>query len=135
MRATLYDGKYHDVDSSELAFNIAGSLAFKEGVTRANPVLLEPIMSMEVVVPESYMGDVIGDLNSRRARILGMEPIGGGQQRVQAHAPMAELLHYATVLRSITQGRGSFTITLLDYEQVPPHEAQKIIEEHKKQQV
>ena len=134
VRATLYDGKYHDVDSSEMAFKIAGSLAFKEGVMKANPVLLEPIMNVEVVVPDNYMGDVIGDLNSRRARVLGMEPVGAGRQRVQAQAPLAEMTHYATALRSITQGRGMFSMTLLDYEQMPPHEAQKVIEEHKKKQ-
>ncbi len=132
VRAILYDGKYHDVDSSEMAFKIAGSLAFKEGMMKCNPVLLEPIMNIEVVVPESYMGDVIGDLNSRRARVLGMEPIGAGRQRVMAHGPLSELLHYATVLRSITQGRGVFTMNLLNYEQVPPHEMQKLIDEHKK---
>jgi elongation factor G len=134
VRAILYDGKYHDVDSSEMAFKIAGQLAFKEGIMKCNPVLLEPIMNVEVVVPENYMGDIIGDLNSRRARVLGMEPIGAGRQRVMAHAPMSELGHYATVLRSITQGRGSFSMTLLDYEQVPPHEAQKIVEAGKKKE-
>lgn len=134
VRATLYDGKYHDVDSSEMAFKIAGSLALKEGIMKCNPVLLEPIMSVDVVVPESYMGDVIGDLNSKRARVLGMEPIGGGRTRIMAHAPLAEMTHYATALRSITQGRGSFTMTLLDYEQVPPHEAQKIIDASRKQE-
>jgi elongation factor G len=134
VKATLYDGKYHDVDSSEMAFKIAGSLAFKEGVMKCNPVLLEPIMQVEVVVPEQYMGDVIGDLNSKRARVLGMEPIGNGLQRVNAQAPLAEMQHYATALRSITQGRGSFSMTLLDYEQVPPHEAQKVIDEYRKQQ-
>jgi elongation factor G len=132
LKATLYDGKYHDVDSSEMAFKIAGSLAFREGIVKCNPVLLEPIMNVEVVVPESYMGDIIGDLNSRRARVLGMEPVGAGRQRVMAHAPLAELGHYATVLRSITQGRGSFSMNLLDYEQVPPHEAQKIMDASKK---
>lgn len=132
IRATLYDGKYHDVDSSEAAFKIAGSLAFKEGVMKANPILLEPVMQVEVVVPESHMGDVIGDLNSKRARVLGMEPIGGGMQRVQAQAPLAEMTHYATALRSITQGRGSFTMSLLDYEEVPAHEAQKVIAAHQK---
>jgi elongation factor G len=134
VRATLYDGKYHEVDSSEMAFKIAGSLAFKEGIVKANPVLLEPIMNVEVVVPESYMGDVIGDLNSRRARVLGMEPIGAGRQRVMAQAPLAGMGHYATVLRSITQGRGTFSMSLLDYEQMPPNEAQKIIDEYKKKQ-
>jgi elongation factor G len=97
-------------------------------------VLLEPIMNVEVVVPETYMGDIIGDLNSRRARVLGMEPVAAGRQRVMAHAPLAELGHYATVLRSITQGRGSFSMNLLAYEQVPPHEAQKIIEARKKKE-
>lgn len=134
LRAILYDGKYHDVDSSEMAFKIAGSLAFKEGVMAAKPVLLEPIMSVEVVVPESYMGDVIGDLNSKRARVLGMEPISSGQQRVMAQAPLAEMQHYATALRSITQGRGAFTMSLLSYEEVPPHEAQKIIDAHREKQ-
>jgi len=132
IRATLYDGKYHDVDSSEMAFKLAGSLALRDGIMKANPVLLEPIMNVEVIVPENYMGDVIGDLNSRRARVLGMEPVGGGRQRVMAHAPMAEMLHYATVLRSITQGRAVFTMTLLNYEQLPPYEAQKIIDAHSK---
>lgn len=133
VRATLYDGKYHDVDSSEMAFKIAGSLAFKEGIMKADPVLLEPIMDVEVVVPEQYMGDIIGDLNSRRARVLGMEPMAGGKQKVRAHAPLASLGHYATVVRSITQGRGMFTMRLLDYEEVPPHEAQKVIEQHNKE--
>lgn len=100
---------------------------------KANPILLEPVMQVEVVVPESNMGDVIGDLNSKRARVLGMEPIGGGMQRVQAQAPLAEMTHYATALRSITQGRGSFTMSLLDYEEVPSHEAQKVIAAHKKE--
>jgi elongation factor G len=134
LRATLYDGKYHDVDSSEMAFKIAGTLAFKEGVAKASPVLLEPIMNVEVIVPEAYMGDIIGDLNSRRAKVLGMEPLGGGRQRVMAHAPMSEMMHYATVLRSITQGRGAFTMTFLHYEPVPPYEAQKIAEAHKQAQ-
>lgn len=133
VKATLYDGKYHEVDSSEMAFKIAGSLAFKEGVAKSNPVLLEPIMNVEVIVPEQYMGDVIGDLNSKRARVLGMEPIGNGMQRVQAQAPLAEMGHYATALRSITQGRGTFSMTVLDYEQVPPHEAQKIVDHAKKE--
>ncbi|HZU13186.1 MAG TPA: elongation factor G [Chloroflexota bacterium] len=131
VKATLYDGKYHDVDSSEMAFKTAGILAFREGMQKAHPVLLEPIMNVEVVVPESYMGDVIGDLNSKRARVLGMEPIGGGRTRIMAQAPLAEMTHYATALRSITQGRGSFHMSLLDYEQVPPYEAQKIIDKRK----
>ena len=91
-------------------------------------------MNVEVVVPESYMGDVIGDLNSKRARVLGMDQIGGGQTRIMAHAPLAEMTHYATALRSITQGRGAFTMTLLNYEQMPPYEAQKVMESSKKKQ-
>lgn len=134
VRATLYDGKYHDVDSSEMAFKLAGGLAFKEGIPKCNPALLEPVMNIEVVVPENYMGDIIGDLNARRARVLGMEPLEAGRQRVMAHAPLAELLHYSTVLRSITQGRGQFTMTLLDYEPVPPHEMQKIVAAHEKKE-
>lgn len=133
VRATLYDGKYHDVDSSEMAFKIAGSLALKEGIMKCSPVLLEPIMSVDVLVPEQYMGDVIGDLNSKRARVLGMEPVGGGQSKISAQAPLAEMGHYATALRSITQGRGSFTMSLLNYEPVPPHEAQKVIAAHQKE--
>jgi elongation factor G len=134
VRATLYDGKYHDVDSSEMAFKIAGGLAFKEAVNKAQPVLLEPIMDVEVNVPDNYMGDVIGDLTSKRARILGMEPAGEGMQRVKAQVPMAEMGHYATALRSITQGRGSFHMQLLNYEQVPAHVAGKIIEAAQKKQ-
>lgn len=132
VKATLYDGKYHDVDSSEMAFKIAGSLAFREAVAKCKPVLLEPVMEVEVTVPDSYMGDVIGDLNHKRARILGMEPAGVGMQRVKAHVPMSEMGHYATALRSITQGRGVFRMHLLDYERVPPHVEQKIIEASKK---
>jgi len=132
IKATLYDGKYHDVDSSEMAFKIAGSLAFREAVAKCNPVLLEPVMDVEVTVPDSYMGDVIGDLTSKRARILGMEPAGIGMQRVKAHVPMAEMGHYATALRSITQGRGAFHMQLLDYERVPSHVEQKIVESAKK---
>ncbi len=132
VRAILYDGKYHDVDSSEMAFKIAGGLAFREAVAKCNPVLMEPIMDVEVTVPDSYMGDVIGDLTSKRARILGMEAAGVGTQRVKAHVPMSEMGHYATALRSITQGRGSFRMQILDYEQVPAHVGQRIAEESQK---
>lgn len=131
VRATLYDGKYHDVDSSEMAFKLAGGLAFREAIAKCHPVLLEPVMDVEVTVPDSYMGDVIGDLNHKRARILGMEAAGIGTQRVKAHVPMSEVGHYATALRSITQGRGSFTMQLLDYERVPPHVEQRIVEASK----
>jgi elongation factor G len=135
VKATLYDGKYHDVDSSEMAFKIAGSLAVREGLEKAKPVLLEPMMNLEIVVPEEYTGDVTGDLSSRRGRVLGMEPIGAGRTRVRAVAPGAEVAHYATTLRSITQGRGSFSATPAGYEQVPAYEQQKIIEARKKQEV
>lgn len=132
VRATLYDGKYHDVDSSEMAFKIAGSLAFREAVAKCNPVLLEPIMDVEATVPDNYMGDVISDLTSKRARILGMEPAGPGIQRVKAHVPMSEMGHYATAIRSITRGRGTFRMQLLDYERVPDHVANRIVEDARK---
>lgn len=128
IKVTLYDGSFHPVDSSEMAFKIAGSMAFKKGAAQANPVLLEPIMNMEVVVPDNFMGDIIGDLNKRRGRILGMEP-SDGMQHIKAQAPMAEVFRYATDLRSMTQGRGSFTMEFSHYEEVPAQIAQKIIEE------
>jgi elongation factor G len=126
LRVTLYDGSYHDVDSSEMAFKIAGSIAVKEAARRAKPVLLEPIMSVEVVVPEEYMGDVIGDLNSRRGRIEGME-LRGTSQIIKAHVPLAEMFGYATDLRSRTQGRGSFTMHFGKYEEVPANLAEEIV--------
>ena len=131
VKAILYDGSYHPVDSSEMAFKIAGSMAFKKGAEQANPVLLEPIMDIEVVVPESFMGDIIGDLNKRRGRILGMEPVDG-MQHIKAQVPMSEVARYATDLRSMTQGRGSFTSSFSHYEEVPAQFAEKIIEEAKK---
>ncbi|MDN5300855.1 MAG: elongation factor [Thermoanaerobacteraceae bacterium] len=128
VKAILYDGSFHPVDSSEMAFKIAASMAFKKGTSQAKPVLLEPIMDIEVVVPESYMGDIIGDLNKRRGRIMGMEP-KDGMQHIKAQAPMAEMFRYATDLRSMTQGRGSFTSKFSHYEEVPAQLAEKIIEE------
>jgi elongation factor G len=127
-RATLYDGSYHTVDSSEMSFKIAGSLALQNAVHEARPVLLEPIQDVEVLVPEELMGEVLGDLNSRRGRILGMENAGGGLQRIRAHVPLAEMFRYATDLRSMTGGRGSFSSRLYQYEEVPTNVAQKIIE-------
>ena len=118
VKVTLYDGSYHDVDSSEMAFKIAGSMAFKEACRKAKPVLLEPVMAVEVVVPEEYMGDVIGDLNSRRGRIEGME-LRGGTQIIKSMVPLSEMFGYATELRSRTQGRGSFTMHFAQYEEVP----------------
>lgn len=132
VRVSLVDGSYHEVDSSEMAFKIAGSLAFKKGALEAKPVLLEPIMSVEVMVPDEYMGDVIGDLNKKRGRILGMEPHGSGQL-VRAMVPQVEMLKYAIDLRSITQGRGTFTMRFDHYEEVPAQLAQQIIEEYKKE--
>jgi elongation factor G len=126
VKVTLYDGSYHDVDSSELAFKIAGSLALKEAARKAKPVLLEPVMAVEVVVPEEYMGDVIGDLNSRRGRIEGME-LRGTTQIIKASVPLAEMFGYATELRSRTQGRGSFTMHFGKYEEVPGGLAEEIV--------
>jgi elongation factor G len=126
LKVTLYDGDYHDVDSSEMAFKVAGSLAIKEAARKAKPVLLEPIMSVEVVVPEQYMGDVIGDLNSRRGRIEGMQ-LRGTTQIIKAMVPLSEMFGYATELRSRTQGRGSFTMHFGRYEEVPAGLAEEIV--------
>ena len=119
MKCTLLDGSYHDVDSSEMAFKLAAALAYNEGVTKANPVLLEPIMSVEIVVPDNYTGDIMGDLNRRRGRILGMDS-QSGRQVIKAEAPLAEMFRYSTDLRSMTQGRGSFNMEHNRYEEVPP---------------
>jgi elongation factor G len=129
VRVRLYDGSYHTVDSSEMAFRLAGSLAMKEAMAQAGPVLLEPIMLATVAVPEDSVGDVIGDLNSRRGRPLGMEPVGAGMTEVKAEVPMAEMLSYAPDLRSITGGQGEFTMEFLRYEEVPGHLAGKVVEE------
>jgi elongation factor G len=129
-KAILYDGSYHAVDSSEMSFKIAGSLALQHCVKDAQPYLLEPVMDLEVVVPEEQMGDVLSDLNGRRGRVLGMESAGSGHQRIKAHVPMAEIFRYATDLRSMTGGRGVFTATFLGYEECPSHIAQKVIADH-----
>jgi elongation factor G len=126
MRVTLVDGSYHDVDSSEMAFKIAGSMGFKDAVSRARPVLLEPIMSVEVVVPEQYMGDVIGDLNSRRGKVERMEP-RAGTQVIDAKAPLAEMFGYATDLRSKTQGRANYTMHFSHYDEAPKSVAEGVI--------
>ena len=130
IKAVLYDGSYHDVDSNEMAFKIAASLALKKGIAEAKPCLLEPVMKLEIVVPDDYMGDVMGDMNKRRGKILGMEPVSGGGQKLMAEAPQAELFDYAIVLRSMTQARGSFTMAFERYEEVPAQIAQKIIADH-----
>jgi len=131
-KATLYDGSFHTVDSNELSFKIAASMALKKGVLDAKPALLEPIMSIEVRVPEEYMGEVNRDLNTRRGRVLGMDS-SDGTQIVQAQVPQAELFSYATELRSMTRGRGTFTATLDHYEEVPQHLAERVIEDHRKE--
>ena len=128
--ADVYDGSYHEVDSSEMAFHIAGSMAFKDAMAKGNPVLLEPIMKVEVTMPEEYMGDVIGDVNARRGRIEGMEDIGGGKM-VKAYVPLAEMFGYSTDLRSRTQGRGNYSMFFENYEQVPKSVQEKIIAERK----
>lgn len=130
IKAVLYDGSYHDVDSNEVSFKIAASLAFKKGIVEANPCLLEPIMHVEITVPDEYMGDVIGDMNKRRGKILGMEPLQNGGQKVVAEAPQAELFDYALGLRSMTQGRGIFEMKFERYEELPKHLAEKIIAQH-----
>jgi elongation factor G len=126
VRVILYDGSYHSVDSSEMAFKVAGSMAFKKAAEQAQPTLLEPIMLVAVVVPEDAVGDVIGDLNGRRGRPLGMEPTGS-MTEIKAEVPMAEMLNYAPDLRSITGGRAEYTMEFARYEEVPAHLAQKVI--------
>ena len=131
VKATVYDGSYHEVDSSEMAFHIAGSMAFKEAMAKASPVLLEPIMKVEVTMPEEYMGDVIGDINSRRGRIEGMDDIGGGKM-VKAYVPLAEMFGYSTDLRSKTQGRGNYSMFFEKYEPVPKSVQEKVLADKSK---
>jgi elongation factor G len=126
LKVKFYDGKSHEVDSSEIAFKIAALMAFKKGMGEANPVLLEPIMNIEVFVPDEYMGDVIGDLNSRRGRVLAVEPRSKGQL-IKAQVPLAEVLKYAPDLTSMTSGRGSFSMEISHYEEVPAHLTEKIV--------
>lgn len=128
VKATLYDGSYHDVDSSELAFKLAGALATRDGIKKAKPVILEPVMRVEVTTPEDFMGDVIGDLNSRRGRIEAMEDLNGGAKLIKAFVPLANMFGYTSDLRSMSQGRAASTMELAQYEEVPPNVAQEIIE-------
>jgi elongation factor G len=130
VRVTLYDGSYHDVDSSDMAFKIAASMGFKNAVDKAKPVLLEPIMNMEISVPDECMGDVIGDLNSRRGKVLGMDT-KGHTQVIKARVPMSEVLKYAPDLRSITSGRGEFQMEFAHYEELPAHLSEKVVKEAK----
>lgn len=129
LKATLVDGSYHPVDSSEMAFKMAASIAFKNGLSQANPVLLEPVDKIEVYIPDSYMGDIIGDINKRRGRVLGMNPAGKGIQQVIAEVPASELTKYATDLRSMTQARGCFTQEFVRYEEAPPMVVEKVVAE------
>lgn len=133
MKVTLYDGSYHSVDSSEMAFKIAGSMALKKAFMDAKPVLLEPIMKVEVVVPDETLGTVIGDLNSRRGKVQGVEPQAGGNQKIMCLVPMAEMLTYANQLQGITSGRGLYSMEFSHYEETPGHISQKIIAERQKQ--
>lgn len=132
VKATVFDGSFHNVDSSDMAFQLAGILAFQNASQKANPVILEPAVEVEIIVPEEYMGDVISDMNGKRGRILGMEQISGGKQRIKATAPQSEMLRYAIDLRSIARGRGTFKCQFSHYEEVPAHTAQQIIEQAKK---
>jgi elongation factor G len=134
VKVALVDGKYHPVDSSAQSFEIAASLGMQEAVPQASPTILEPIMTVSIVVPESNMGDVMSDINTKRGRVLGMTPVGNGMQQITAHVPQAEMLHYATDLRSITQGRGSFSMEFYQYEEVPANIQQEIIAQYKKSQ-
>src|SRR5438876_1182228 len=133
IKVALVDGKYHPVDSSAQSFEIAASLGMQEAVPQASPTLLEPVMTVTITVPEGNMGDVMSDINTKRGRVLGMAPIGDGMQQITANVPQAEMLHYASDLRSITQGRGSFTMEFYQYEEVPPNVQQELIEQYKKE--
>ena len=131
VKVTLWDGSYHEVDSSEMAFQIAGSMAFKDAMKKADPIIMEPIMKVSVIVPDEYMGDVIGDLNSRRGQIQGMEAMPG-TQRINAMVPLSEMFGYATDLRSKTQGRGQYSMEPAEYQPVPKNIADKIITDRSK---
>jgi elongation factor G len=131
LKATLVDGSYHPVDSSEMAFKIAANLAFKAGLAQANPVLLEPIGELKVVVPDNFTGDVMGDLNKRRGRVMGTNPVGNGETQIDAEVPMGEMGTYAIDLRSMTQSRGAFTLHFIRYEDCPPAAQEKAIAEAK----
>jgi elongation factor G len=131
IRVTLYDGKYHTVDSSDMAFQIAGGLAMKDAAANAEIALLEPVLELEVLVPDGYVGDILGDLSSRRGRVVGTDPVGTGRTLVRATAPETEVVRYAIDLRSMTRGRGSFARRFSHYEELPSHLAAKVIEEAK----
>jgi elongation factor G len=132
-KVRLYDGQYHDVDSSEMAFKIAGSLAYREAMSKAGPTILEPVMQVEVYAPAEYMGDLMGDLSSRRGQVQGMDA-EGDRQTIRALVPMAEMLTYGSTLRSITQGRGDFHMDFSHYAEVPAQVREKIVAESGKKQ-
>ena len=132
LRVVLTDGSYHPVDSSDMAFQIAAAQAVKQGVLKAQPVLLEPVMELTVTVPDPMVGDAISDLNTKRAKVLGMTP-DGDHTTITAHAPLAEVQHYAADLRSITQGRGSFSMAFSHYEETPPQVAQRVIDHSRRE--
>ena len=134
IKAKLYDGSYHDVDSSEMAFKLAANMAFKKGMEEAKPVLLEPVMKLKIVVPEEFMGDIMGDINKKRGKVLGMEPFKGTKQIIIAEAPQSETFKYAIDLKAMTQGKGYFEMEFERYDEVPSQLAQKIIEERKNEE-
>ena len=131
IKAVLYDGSYHPVDSSEMSFKMAAAIAYKEGIPKADPVILEPIGTLKVLVPDEMLGEVIGDINKRRGRIIGMNPSENKLQEIVAEVPMAEMSDFSTAMRSITQGTATFTLELARYEEAPQAIAQKIIESSK----
>jgi elongation factor G len=131
IRVRLVDGKFHTVDSSDMAFQIAGALALKDAAASADVVLLEPVLELEVLVPDEYVGDILGDLSSRRGRVVGTDPIGTGRTLVRANVPEAEVVRYAIDLRSMTKGKGSFSRHFSHYEELPSHLAARVIEEAK----
>ena len=131
VKATLLDGSYHPVDSSEMAFKMAATLAYKAGIPQASPVLLEPIGNLKVLVSDTYTGDIMGELNKRRGRVLGMNPTANGLQEIEGEVPMSEMADFTTVLRSMTQGRGSFILKFERYEQLPSNLEAQVIEEAK----
>jgi elongation factor G len=131
VKVALFDGSYHDVDSSQLAFELAASIAFKDGMRKAQPVLLEPAMAVEIETPEDYMGDVMGDLSSRRGMIQGMEDSPSGGKLLRAEVPLAEMFGYSTTLRSLTQGRASYSMEFKHYSEAPKHVADSIINSRK----
>ena len=134
IKAVLYDGSYHDVDSSEMAFKLAANNAFKKGMEEAKPILLEPVMKLRIVVPDEFMGDIMGDINKKRGKVLGMEAFKGTKQIILAEAPQSETFKYAIDLKAMTQGKGYFEMEFIRYDEVPTQLAQKIIDEKRSEE-